>query len=587
MTDEMTASVSVENPVDNEDTEFVNEAESFDNDYSEEAAGSGRAKKRSGQGKRALAELLVGALVLAGVCLGLRHVRSEYVKAEQEFAENNYTSVRTLPDGTVRVSGAVEGEFFEYIEDGRIVEGVSVGGIDLSGMDYEQARRALIDGIAEKISGINICATVGNKTHVLTATDFKVSTSRDVNELIHEALRVGRTDEGDMDYYAIYKERERIKQEGVQLEGFNLVMDENSMRAIVDSIADDVDQAPIEPYITMLNRVGGGKPGVGIGGPASDLFTSRTIKAPNGTTLAEMQFHNGQNGFVVDRDDMLSQIVSAFENENYNAELQIALNETAPDRTAEELADSIEEIARFSTAFASSSSYRARNVQKAAGLLNCVVMEPGVDYSYNEILGPRNEIDGWLPAPGISGGKEYIDSPGGGICQVSSTLYNSLLKLGPDIKIVRRSHHSIPGGYIDMGLDATVSYGGPDLVWRNMTDSQMILISYADMSRRVVYEIIYGVMNEERCTYRIWSETVEVIEPPETLRVAEPLWPTGYSKMVIQSRKGYNVNVYRQKYDSDGNAVGEPVQLYQDKYAAVRGELHYGTGSSTLPIPQG
>lgn len=88
---------------------------------------------------------------------------------------------------------------------------------------------------------------------------------------------------------------------------------------------------------------------------------------------------------------------------------------------------------------------------KAAGLLNCVILEPGEELSYNELLGPRTEELGWLPAHGISGGKEYIDTPGGGICQVSSTLYNSLLLIGPDIRIVSRSHHSIPGSYVAMG----------------------------------------------------------------------------------------------------------------------------------------
>ena len=114
-----------------------------------------------------------------------------------------------------------------------------------------------------------------------------------------------------------------------------------------------------------------------------------------------------------------------------------------------------------------------------------------------------------------------------------------------------------------------------------------MLFSFTDMDHRIVYEVIYGVPNSEGVTYNIWSETVETIEPPETKRIPEPNWPTGYSKMVIQPRQGYNVNVYRQKIDANGNDVGEPVMLYQDKYSPVQGELHYGTGASNLPIPQG
>lgn len=526
----------------------------------------------------------VGA-VLLGVCVGLVGVRKAYDKAEKDYAANNYSTVTTQADGTIKVSGIANGEPYEYVEDGRILPGVKVAGIDLGGMNYDQAREALINDIADRVSGINICATVENRTLVLTSTDFNISCAQDVNELIYQALRVGRGE--DKDYYSVYKDRQRIAEEGVDIGDYDLVMDVDSMRGIVEDISHVVDKAPVEPYITLLNRLGGGKPGVGVGGDASDIFITRTVKAPDGTTMAEIQFHEGKNGYVLDQEDMLNKIVSAFNSGSYKAELELALQETEPEHTAQELADSIEEISRFSTRFASSSDYRARNVQKAAGLLHCMIMSPGVEYSYNETLGPRYESDGWLPAPGIAGGKEYIDSPGGGICQVSSTLYNSLLKLGPEIQIVRRSHHSIPGSYIDMGLDATVSYGGPDLVWKVNGDTPMLLFSYADMSHRTVYEIIYGVPNPEGFTYRIWSETVETIDPPEPLHIEEPMWPRGYSKMVITARTGYNVNVYRQKYDADGNAAGEPEVLYMDRYAAVRGELHVGTGSPSLPIPQG
>lgn len=173
---------------------------------------------------------------------------------------------------------------------------------------------------------------------------------------------------------------------------------------------------------------------------------------------------------------MLKQISEAFNSGNYNASLSLLLEEVEPEGDVNTLIDSMRELSRFSTEFATSNESRSRNVQKAAGLLNCVILEPGEELSYNELLGPRTEELGWLPAHGISGGKEYIDTPGGGICQVSSTLYNSLLLIGPDIRIVSRSHHSIPGSYVAMGLDATVSYYGPDLVWSNAAESPMFLL---------------------------------------------------------------------------------------------------------------
>lgn len=524
----------------------------------------------------------VGLFVFIHMSAG--SLKNKFLAAEQEYDDNNNYTITKAPDGGTLVKGVVNGIEYEYIEDGRILPGVSVAGIDLGGMDYEQARQALLDDVERRISGINICASVENTTLLLTAADFNVSC--DVNPLLHKAFSVGRENYGT-DFYANYLVRKQIERDGVALGDYALTMDKDSMRAIVDEIGDIVDKTPTEPYITLLNLVGGGKPGVGIGGRTDDLASTVTVSAPDGTAMAEIQFHNGQNGYLLDREDMLEKICDAFYSGNHNAELTLELTEVEPERTAEELAASYREISRFSTKFSSSTDYRARNVQKAAGLLHCNIILPGEEYSYNELLGPRYEKDGWLPAPSISGGKEYIDSPGGGICQVSTTLYNSLLLLGPDSKIIRRYHHSIPASYVDFGLDATVSYGGPDLVWTNTTDTSMILFAYADMRSRTVYSIFYGVPREDGHTFGIFAELVEEVEPPEPLIIEEPMWPSGYSKMLITPRTGYNADVFRQEYDADGNKVGEPVKLYQDRYLPVQGEKHVGTGSSSLPIPQG
>ena len=548
-----------------------------------ETLGKLKGRKPSCTMLRLLAYFVAAAAAFMLIRGAANDLRERYVEAEREYEENNSWTVTALEGGARLVRGMKNGVAYEYVEDGRILNGVSVAGIDLGGMDYAEARAALLEDVQKRIEDINICANVDNTTFLLTAADFNVSC--DVNPLLHRAFTIGRENDGT-DLYANYLTREKLAREGVDLGDYELTMDEDSMRPIVAQIAAIVDKAPEEPYVTLLNLVGGGKPGVGIGGRSDDLASVKTVNAPDGTAMADIQFHYGRNGYVLDQEDMLRKICDAFYSGDHDTELTLELTETEPAHTAEELAASFNELSRFSTKFSSSSDYRARNVQKAAGLLHCVVMQPDEEYGYNDLLGPRYEKDGWLPAPGISGGKEYIDSPGGGICQVSSTLYNALLKLGPDINIIRRYHHSIPGSYVAMGLDATVSYGGPDLVWKNVTDTPMLLFTYADMSRRTVYAIIYGAPPADGCTYQIWSETVEEVAPEEPLEIEEPSWPSWYSHQTISARTGYNVDVFRQKYDAEGNAVGEPEKLYQDKYLPVRAEIHVGTGPDSLPKPQ-
>ena len=89
-------------------------------------------------------------------------------------------------------------------------------------------------------------------------------------------------------------------------------------------------------------------------------------------------------------------------------------------------------------------------------MLDGLVLQPGQELSYNEALGPRTKELGWLPAPAYSGTK-LVDSPGGGICQVSSTLY--LASVYSELTIVERRNHGYPVSYIPLGMDATVSWG--------------------------------------------------------------------------------------------------------------------------------
>lgn len=107
---------------------------------------------------------------------------------------------------------------------------------------------------------------------------------------------------------------------------------------------------------------------------------------------------------------------------------------------------------------------RTSNLRKACGILNGLVLQPGQEFSYNETLGERTKEGGWLPAPAYSG-KRLIDSPGGGICQVSSTLY--LASLFAELTVLERTNHGYPVNYIPVGLDATVNWGTTDLKLRN------------------------------------------------------------------------------------------------------------------------
>ncbi len=123
-----------------------------------------------------------------------------------------------------------------------------------------------------------------------------------------------------------------------------------------------------------------------------------------------------------------------------------------------------EELGEYSTKFKLSEANRAFNIQRASNAIDNKVVLPGETFSFNSTTGPRSYKTDYKEAKAILNGK-FVPSPGGGVCQVSSTLYNALLN--SKLKIVERHPHSVPVSYVPFGKDATVSFDTLDLKFKN------------------------------------------------------------------------------------------------------------------------
>ncbi len=162
---------------------------------------------------------------------------------------------------------------------------------------------------------------------------------------------------------------------------------------------------------------------------------------------------------------------------------------TYPEITAaqleEEFTDSV--IGTYSTNYSTSSANRKENIRLASTKINGVILNPGEVFSFNGVVGPRTAETGYKIAHVYSGGKT-VDGIGGGICQVSSTLYNAVVLA--DLEIVYRTNHTLPVSYVPLGRDATVSYGTIDFKFKNNKQSPVKLEVIADGSNLTVN--IYG-----------------------------------------------------------------------------------------------
>lgn len=182
---------------------------------------------------------------------------------------------------------------------------------------------------------------------------------------------------------------------------------------------------------------------------------------------------------------------------------------TEAEHKADELSTISDLLARSSTDYSAGSSSRSKNIERAAELLNGLTVYPGETVSVTSLVVPFSEENGYLPAPSYENG-DVVDSYGGGICQVSSTLYLSLLRA--ELEINERFSHSMIVSYVKASMDAAIAEGYKDLKFTNNLESPIFISSETDGT-----EIEFAIYGKE---YR--PEGREVIYQSETLETIEP-----------------------------------------------------------------
>jgi vancomycin resistance protein YoaR len=196
-------------------------------------------------------------------------------------------------------------------------------------------------------------------------------------------------------------------------------------------------------------------------------------------------------------------------------------------------------LATYSTTFSTSNTNRTTNIKLASNKINGVVLMPGEEFSYNTVVGQRTAAAGYKTAAVYVNGK-VENGIGGGICQVSSTLYNTVLRA--NLEIVKRSNHRFATGYVPLSTDATVSWGGPEFIFKNSRNYPVKIVSTVNGGKITVS--IYGCKEEVEYEVVIQSETLQTIQSKTVYRTNTSL-PKGTSKTVQTGHSGYKSRAYR------------------------------------------
>jgi len=280
-------------------------------------------------------------------------------------------------------------------------------------------------------------------------------------------------------------------------------------------------------------------------------------------TNKKFLYSQPEYGYEIDMEALAASLRDAIESGNYQAEITVTANQIAPTITA----DDYQLIGTYKTT-ATNNAARNTNIRVASETIDGMVIAPGEQFSFNGILGRRTEEKGYKEAGAYANG-ESVQEYGGGVCQVSSTIYNAVIAAG--LRTDLRTGHSFEPTYVTPGQDATVSYDQPDFAFTNTSGHPIGLRTIFE--NPVVRVEIYGVpVLEEGVKQYMKSERTGDVAPPAPEYVEDPTVPFGQE--VIQ-KNAVNGSVWKTNIVTEKN--GEVVDTtyfhttqYKGKSAVIR-----------------
>lgn len=393
-------------------------------------------------------------------------------------------------------------------------QGLLVDHVHIGGMTREQAKAALLQNAGYDQQALQIQLDVEGYQWVLTGEQLPVQ--RNIDAVLDTAYAFGRlgTPETISSGVTPMEYRYQHLYHTVSNAAYlytEVTYDPAKVRELVGIIEETVNCEPMDAQIATFD------------------FNSRSFT-----------FSDEKMGLKVDGDALYQVICDALNRKDYRASIRVEAEKLLPKVTKVELMNSFSLISSFTTQTTSDQN-RNNNVDLAARALMGTVVMPGETFSFNQTTGQRTTEKGYLPAAAIAGGTT-VDEVGGGVCQVSSTLFNAAVMA--DMTIVSRSPHTWPSNYVDKGRDATVNWPNLDFQFRNDGSSPIFIVSFYQ-NRNCTVEI-YGASLGAGESRAMTSQVIDQTEPPlEPIRNLNPELPYGTEKEVKKARTGYVVETYK------------------------------------------
>lgn len=402
----------------------------------------------------------------------------------------------------------------------KIYPGVSIDNVDLSSKTKKEAMNIIKKNLPCDIKGA-FKLNGPNKTYVIYFKDLNIK--YDLDSTIKKAFSYGK------DFSSFKKFSLLMNPNPVNI-STKILYDKNKLENSISSIEKEVNKSPIDAKI-------------------------------NGITSGVLSFTPDIDGNKLDKENLLKEIksnITNLQNPNSIKEINLKVNTYKPKTSSENLRKINSLISSFSTTYGNSSNERKNNIKLATNSIDKTLLLPGDVFSFNKVVGNPTVENGYKKSNIIVNNK-IEEGIGGGLCQVSTTLYNSIIR--GNIKSLERKNHSILPSYVKPGLDSTVSYGTIDYKFKNTLNYPIYIEGIAN-NEKVTFNV-YSNCSLNKIKYDLIGEVHDKV-PPKTIYEKDNTLPLNFEKISQNESVGCKVNVFLVAYEND--KVISKKLIYKDLY---------------------
>lgn len=425
-----------------------------------------------------------------------------------------------------------------------VYPGVSVQGIQLGGKTINAVYN-ILEGENKKVGLRKIFLHLPDGVTVKEVTFKVMEIEADKSKIWQEAYAQGRSGS----WLEKLKVRWRLKRKGVNLPLY-LTINEAVARKVLEEVGQPWYIKPKDAQFKITSR-------------DEVLILSEEV----GERMAiEAALLSLQKKLVMNSGDDLH--------------LYLSLEKIRPNKVRQDLEQYgiSSRLSTFSTWFSSAKVNRTKNIKLAVKELDLFLLAPGEVFSFNDVVGPRTKERGYDEADIIQN-YSVVPGVGGGVCQVSSTLYNAVLLA--DLEVVERYPHSIIISYVQPGLDATVVYGSRDFKFRNNSEGHLLIKAGVDQGTVICK--IFGQPEEKKKV--VLKTFLERLIQPATIYEEDFAVPKGKNILEREGIPGRVIRVERHVYDHKGKLIKKEV-VSKDFYPPVDKVIRSSTALQFMSISE-